>query len=148
MGLWQTSLSFKENSPFVHPEQDAPFNRKNHDLLEEHFGSGQEPRDFPSKNVDDYIKVNQTGEHVNENGIHPDDGQRKRPFPISADVNNPIKNQKHEARTTSRHKAVRSRPHLHDHWHNKACSITNRQAPKSYTADERGLSFLRPRAHE
>ena len=34
-GLWQASSSLKEKFPFVHPEQDDPFEGKNRDLLEE-----------------------------------------------------------------------------------------------------------------
>ena len=34
-GLRQTSSGLNENLPFVHPEQDDPFDCKNRDLLEE-----------------------------------------------------------------------------------------------------------------
>jgi hypothetical protein len=34
-GLWQAYSSFNEKFPFVHAEQDDPFDRKNRELLEE-----------------------------------------------------------------------------------------------------------------
>ena len=148
MGLWQASSSLNENISFVHPEQDEPFDRKNRDLLEEQFGIWPNPPNLPSKNIDDRIKVDKAREHVNENGIYPDDGQWERPFSISADVNEPIEKQQHQARPPRRQETVGGCPHLHDHRHSEACCITSPYANKSYPSDEVRLAFLRARGHE
>lgn len=71
---WQGFSSLKKNLPFVHPEQDEPFDRKDRDLLEQYRGTWQNPADPSGEHVHERTKMNKAREHVNENRIHTNDG--------------------------------------------------------------------------